>query len=312
MTTVTIGAALLSNASGWIDDRVRAQEATAGRVETMPLDGTLTSWGRLGGVSVDALGFVYSSAFGEEVWKIAPDGTVSLFADGFYGASGNAIDINGDLLQASFFSNSVHRISRTGDVSLVSAEVLAGPVAIAVGRDGALYVCSCNDNSITRVARDGAASVFARSDLFACPNGITFDNQGELYVVNFSNDHMVRVDAEGNAELFVTIEPEGGYSAQAISAGVEGNAHVVFTRGSFFVTKIKTNSIWRVEANGALSHFAGTFGYGQEDGPLLEASFAAPNGIAAWRGTLYLNDMTGVWRQPSRASLAIRKVVLPR
>jgi len=307
---IIVAAPLLSHASA---GRVAlAQEASAGHVETIPLDGELTSWGRLGGVSVDALGFVYSSAFGEEVWKIAPDGTVSLLADGFYGASGNAIDLNGDLLQAGFFSNSIHRISRTGEVSLVTNEGLAGPVAIAVGKDGVLYVCSCNNNSVTRVARDGTASVFARSDLFACPNGITFDDQGDLYVVSFSNDHLVRVNAEGSAELFTTVEPEGGYSEQAIAAGVEGNAHVVFTAGAFFVTKIKTNSLWRVASDGTATHFAGTFAYGQGDGPLMEASFAAPNGIAARRGVLYLNDMTGTWRQTARAALAIRKVILPR
>ena len=310
MLAITVGATWVGSVPG--ASTARAQEADAGRVETVVLDGTLTSWGRLGGMSVDALGFVYASAFGEEVWKIAPDGAVSVLADGFYGASGNAIDTNGDLLQASFFSNAIYRISRTGAVSLVADEGLSGPVGIAVGKDGELYVCSCSDNSITRVARDGATSVFARSDLFACPNGITFDGQGNLYVVSFGNDHMVRLDAEGSASLFVTIEPEGGYSEQAIAAGVEGNAHVVFARGSFFVTKIKTNSIWRVESDGTTSHFAGTFAYGQQDGPLKEASFAAPNGIAAWRGALYVNDITGVWRQATRASLAVRKVILPR
>ncbi len=310
MIAIALTASLLNFAGD--DSAAHAQEATAGRVETMPLDGTLTSWGRLGGVSVDALGFVYSSAFGEEVWKIAPDGTVSLLADGFYGASGNAIDLNGDLLQAGFFSNSIHRISRTGEVALVADQGLAGPVAIAVGSDGVLYVCSCNDNTITRVERDGTAGTFATSDLFACPNGITFDDQGALYVVSFSNDHMVRVDAEGHAELFATIEPVGGHSEQAIAARVAGNAHVAFAGGNFFVTKIKTNSLWRVTPDGAVSHFAGTFVYGQDDGPLMEATFAAPNGIAARGGTLYLNDMTGTWARTARASLAIRKVILPR
>lgn len=71
-------------------------------------------------------------------------------------------------------------------------------------------------------------------------------------------------------------------------------------------------SLWRVGLDGSVSHFAGTFAYGQDDGALMDASFAAPNGIAAWQGTLYANHMVGTWRQVTRASLAIRKVTLPR
>ena len=58
-----------------------------------------------GGIEVDSAGNVYTSDFGPKlgnspetgtrVWKILPDGSIELFAEGFLGASGSAIDSKG-------------------------------------------------------------------------------------------------------------------------------------------------------------------------------------------------------------------------
>src|SRR5207244_11083669 len=69
-----------------------------------------------GGVTVDALGNIYVADFGEIVWKITPEGTRDIFASGLYGASGTAIDIEGNLLHANFYSESITKIDRKGQV----------------------------------------------------------------------------------------------------------------------------------------------------------------------------------------------------
>ncbi|MFB3113174.1 MAG: hypothetical protein ACE10G_14180, partial [Gemmatimonadales bacterium] len=51
----------------------------------------------VGGVTVDRAGMIYVADFRETVWKVTPDGQTSVFATGFYGASGNAIDSHGNL-----------------------------------------------------------------------------------------------------------------------------------------------------------------------------------------------------------------------
>src|SRR5438093_8119236 len=60
-----------------------------------------------GGVTVDALGNIYVADFGEIVWKITPEGKREVFASGLYGASGNAIDHEGNLLQSNFYGHSI-------------------------------------------------------------------------------------------------------------------------------------------------------------------------------------------------------------
>src|SRR5256886_1798184 len=81
-----------------------------------------------GGVTVDALGNIYVADFGEIVWKITPEGKRDVFASGLYGASGNAIDHEGNLLQANFYGESITKIDRKGQAQPFATSRLRGPV----------------------------------------------------------------------------------------------------------------------------------------------------------------------------------------
>jgi DNA-binding beta-propeller fold protein YncE len=235
--------------------------------------------GGVGGVAVDRSGFIYSADFRETVFKIAPDGRVSVLATGLYGASGNAIDSRGNLLQANFNGNYISKIDRHGNQEVFADEGLAGPVGVAVDPDDNLYVCNCQGNTISRIDRSGTVTEFARSELFRCPNGITRGPQGNLYVVNFSDGRMLRITPDGTVAVFAEI-PGGG------------NGHVAFTRGNFYVTSFQGQRVYRVSPSGEVSHLAGTGQIGETDGAALEATFSWPNGIAVGPqgDRLYIND----------------------
>ncbi|MGD8331245.1 MAG: tetratricopeptide repeat protein [Acidobacteriota bacterium] len=234
--------------------------------------------GAVGGVAVDAAGFIYSADFRETVYKITPDGRVSVFATGLYGASGNTIDARGNLLQSSFNGDYITRIDRHGNQEII-ADGLAGPVGIAVGATGDLFVCNCRSNTIARVDDAGSVSTFAQSDLFRCPNGITRGPDDDLYVVNFSDGRMLHVTQDGTVSEFALI-PGGG------------NGHVAFARGNFYVTGFQGQRIYRVSTDGEVSPFAGTGAIGEDDGAAPQATFSWPNGIAAGPqgDRLYVND----------------------
>src|SRR5204863_981585 len=87
----------------------------------------------VGGVTIDLVGNIYVADFGEVVWKITPEGKRHVFASGLYGASGNAIDNEGNLLQSNFYGDSITKIDRKGQAKpFVSG--LSGPVGIAINR----------------------------------------------------------------------------------------------------------------------------------------------------------------------------------
>src|SRR5216110_2090798 len=117
-----------------------------------------------GGVTVDALGNIYVADFGEIVWKITPEGKRDVFASGLYGASGNAIDHEGNLLQANFYGDSITKIDRKGQAQPFAASGLSGPVGITINKQtGDVFVANCRGNSIAKIAKDGTVSSFAKS-----------------------------------------------------------------------------------------------------------------------------------------------------
>ena len=259
-----------------------AQSLPPDTVTTVFASDTIPEFGAVGGVAVDALGFVYVADFRNAVWRITPDGDVSKFADGFYGASGNAIGPRGNLWQASFNGNYVARIDRTGRVEMWATEGLNGPVGIAAAPTGHLFVVNCTAGNVVRIAPDRTVEELARHELMACPNGITFDDRGDLYVVNFNNTKVLRITLDGEVSEFTDI------------VGAGGNGHIAFANGAFYVTKNRGNQVFRVQRDGTYSVLAGTGAEGADDGPALEATFRRPNGIGVGPGgtTLWVNDLT--------------------
>src|SRR3984893_672579 len=102
----------------------------------------------VGGVTVDLVGNLYVADFGDLVWKITPEGDRQVFALGFYGASGNAIDNEGNLLQSNFYGDSITKVDRKGQANqFVSG--LRGPVGIAGNKQTRdVYVANCRHKSI--------------------------------------------------------------------------------------------------------------------------------------------------------------------
>ena len=278
-----------------------AQSVPPDTVTTVFVTDTIEGYGAVGGVATDAFGFVYVADFRNTVWRLSPDGELTRFADGLYGASGNAIGPRGDLFQSSFNGNYVSRISRTGEVETWVDEGLQGPVGIAVAPDGTLFVVNCSGGYVARVTPDRVVAEFARSPLMACPNGITFDDRGDLYVVNFNNTKVLR------------IEPDGTVSEFADIPGAGGNGHIAFSRGAFYVTKLRGNRVFRLHRDGSFAPLAGTGRPGADDGPALEATFTRPNGIAVGPGgqELWVNDQTeGQGLGVGRSVVSLRRIRL--
>jgi DNA-binding beta-propeller fold protein YncE len=249
----------------------------------------------VGGVTVDLVGNIYVADFGEYVWKITPEGKRDVFASGFYGASGNAIDNDGNLLQSNFYGNSITKIDRKGEAKPFVTSGLSGPVGIAINKQtGDVYVANCRGNSIAKIATDGTVSSFAKSDLFSCPNGISFDREGNLYVVNFRDNKMLKVDPKGFVAPFATISKKG-------------LGHLCFKEDRFYVTAFESHEIYEVTLDGTAKRILGDGNRGVVDGAAAKARLSFPNGIAysPWGRRLYINEYVN----DSESSLPRRTIV---
>ncbi|NRB48833.1 MAG: tetratricopeptide repeat protein [Saprospiraceae bacterium] len=270
------------------------------QVSVLSTDLPLTARSQLGGVTVDRLGFVYVANFHDAVWKISPKGETKLLTDGLYGSSGNAIDGRGDLYQANFIAHSIVRIDRFGQISPFIDEGLSGPVGLVFDSDQNLYVCNFNQNNIIKVSSDKQISVFASGVHFNGPNGITIDPAGNLYVANFNSNDVIKIAPDGTSSVFATLP------------GVDGTAHVVHYNDRLFVTKIKSNRVYQINKTGEVRLLAGNGQTAIKEGPALEASFSAPNGIGvdAQSGELYINNVKGQWSSRKASTIEISKIKL--
>ena len=224
--------------------------------------------GSVGGVAVDQSGAVYVADFNETVWKVLPDGRATVFATGLYGASGNAVDARGNLLQANFYGHYVSKIDRWANHEIYADTGFAGPVGIAADPDGSFYVLNCQNNTISKIMPDRSVVKFTESALLNCPNGVTRAQDGHLYVVNFADGRMLKVTPAGAVTEFATI-PGGG------------NGHVTIARGALYATSFQGQRVYRVAFDGDVTLVAGTGATGENDGPANQATFSWPNGIAA-------------------------------
>ena len=283
------------------DFSVQSADSAVHVTATVRLTGELISLGGEGGVSVDGNGTIYVSNFNTSVWSVSPTGEVALLNDEFTAASGNTVLSNGDLLQADFRENKVVKIGGDGEVREFSADGLNGPVGLARGPTGAVYVANCLGKYVARIDPGGGpAQRFAADERFGCPNGIVSDGAGNLFL------------ADLNTPVLFKITPEGVVSEHA-DLGGPGNGHVAMVGETMYVTQLRIHQVVRLNSDGSQQVVAGTGERGFANGPEGTSTVSFPNGVAVDpAGTmLYFNTHRGIMQGGNRGSMIIRVLYLP-
>ena len=210
-------------------------------------DGTAASFNDPSGVAVDATGKVYVADSGNHTLReITPEGRVTTLAGAAavwgetngvgsaarfaaagagnvmgYRQMGIALDATGNVYVPSIFSNSIRKVTPTGEVSTWAGPTydpsdplyrywegstdgtgplasFRGPAAVAADQAGNLYVADTGNNTVRKITADGVVTTLAgevkscceskdglgQAALFAGPNGIAVDTAGNVYVAD--------------------------------------------------------------------------------------------------------------------------------
>lgn len=253
-----------------------------------------------GGMVVADDGTMFVADFKTRIWKMAPDGTREVFAEGIDVSSGIALDSRGRVIQSAFKSGEVLRFSPSGDEREVLATGIPGPVGLFVDTDDRIYVTSCHSSSVHTISPEGELSLVASSPLFSCANGITRDESGNLYVCNWDDGLVLRID------------PQGAVTPLASLPGVN-NGHITYRHGALWVAAMTANQLYRVSLEGEIHRIAGTGAAGGDDGAGLASTLYRPNAMAFDRAgsTLYWNDQTAYQADSAaKGASIVRKLVL--
>ena len=141
---------------------VRSFDLETGR----PLDSVqIEGAGFLNGIAVADDGTVYvsDSTPGELIYKVTPDGTSSVFADGEPLAfpNGVAMDNDGNIVVVNINNNAVVTYDPSGDIVRTEYAAESGNDGVVVTEDGTKYVSSVRFGSVSKIEPGEDAEVIA-------------------------------------------------------------------------------------------------------------------------------------------------------
>jgi NHL repeat len=228
-------------------------------------------------VTLDAEGNMYISDTGDycigpggdTIRKVEPDGTITTVA-----GTGEA--------------------GFSGDGGLATKAKLNNPFAVAVDREGNLYISG--DYRIRKVNKDGIITTFAgtgearhsgdggpaTSAQLREPDQMTFDARGNLYVGDFTS--VRKIDPSGT---ITTVAGTGrfGFSGDggpATEAKLTASDVALDGKGNLYISDTEHHRIRMVNKDGIIHTVAGTGkeGYSGDGGPAPKAALNLPIGIA--------------------------------
>src|SRR5215217_9327185 len=239
-------------------------------------------------VALDAEGNMYISDTGEycsgpggdTVRKVDPHGTITTVA-----GTGEA--------------------GFSGDGGPATKARLDFPSAVAVDREGNLYIADGSNYRIRKVDEGGIITTFAgtgkarhsgdggpaTSAQLREPDQMTFDAKGNLYLADYTS--VRKIDPSGT---ITTVAGTGrfGFSGDggpATEAKLTASDVALDDKGNLYISDTEHHRIRKVDRDGIIHTVAGTGkeGYSGDGGPATKAALALPTGIAVdGEGNLFI------------------------
>ena len=249
------------------------------------------------GLHVNSDGIIFASNFGvfdaelgkyngNQVFEISKQG-IKVRADGFEAPMGSVQDSEGNLYfntenNNDAISGVLVKLAPDGTSSQVG-EIAGWPSGLAIDDHDVIYSANFFAPTIHKVLPDGTTSVLATDDrLFGCV-GIDVDYEGNIIAANFFTADILKITQQGEVSLIANIPN----LTQGFAIG-----YMTIFEDNIYATGINEDQIFKVGFDGTVEVFAGTGERGNTDGPLDEATFSQPNGIAAdeRRRILYISQ----------------------
>lgn len=238
--------------------------------------GMIARFAQPNGVAVDRAGMVYVADTGNGlIRKITPDGAVTTLA-GTYNYSPGPTSLDGP-----------------GNVARFSS-----PTGVAVDNAGYVYVADSFNFTIRKIAPDGMVTTLAgtpgvpgsddgvgNAAQFRRPMALAVDRAGIVYVVDTGNHSVRKITPDGAVSTFAGPTPSTEGNAGAVDgfgtdARFRGPGGVALDEaGNLYVTDDGT--IRKISTDRFVTTYAGAAGIsGSDDGPVADARFNVPVGIA--------------------------------
>jgi streptogramin lyase len=286
---------------------------------------TAASFNLTTGIATDSTGNVYVANSHNTILKITPAGIVMTLAatpdmrghaDGIGSAAsfvypiGIATDSAANVYVVDKISNTVRKITPAGVVTTLAGTAgitghadgiggnasFSGPVGVATDNAGNVYVADYGNDTIRKIAPNGAVTTLAgtagtagnadgigANASFSTPYGIATDSAGDVFVAEMSSHTIRKITPAG---VVTTLAGKAGEPGRA--NGIGADASFTFPRGvatdkagNVYVADYGNDTIRKVTPNGVVTTIAGKAGESAEyDGIGGAARFSEPVAVA--------------------------------
>jgi serine/threonine-protein kinase len=263
--------------------------------------------------------------------KITADGMVTTLAgngqagckDGsgdsasFFNPAGLSVDKKGNVYVADTHNSLIRKISPEGIVTTIAGIKPSGlragpydsvkldnPQGIAVDSSGNVYVADWAKDLIRKISPEGkvtniagngnpgAADGAGPASSFYLPEGIAVDAAGNLFIADTYNNMIRKISTAGIVTTIAGKKTKGSADGKGTSASFFHPAGInVDKDGNLFIADAGNNKIRKISPEGIVTTFAGTGQRGSNNGPVADASFYRPFGVAVGKeGEVYVAD----------------------
>ncbi len=274
------------------------------------------------GVAVDRDGNIFmSDGRRGKIHRLSPnqETTASVIASNLEMPSAVAVAPDGSLVVANTGAQTIVRVDPkngstaiiagadriSGDADGAATEArFNGPIGVAVGKDGAIFVADTYNDRIRAINRDGRVSTLAGSNepgfkdgagtaaRFDTPCGIAVAADGALLVADTGNHRIRRVTMNGAVTTIAgTGEATERDGAPLEAAFAEPTALALRDANSFYVADAAGNAVrlcdlgqQREQTPPSVTTIAGGYPLGLNDGALSAVKLNRPTGLAVIQG----------------------------
>jgi uncharacterized protein (TIGR03437 family) len=273
--------------------------------------------GRVAGVAFDRSGnLLIADPDNAQVFKVDSNGVLTVFAgNGFRGYSGDsgaataasldsptsvAVDQAGNVYIADAANNHIRKVTPSGIISTLAGTgayddsgdgglaVQASfktPVAVAVDRNGNIYVADLGGGRIRKIGTDGRITAVTGTTNLNEPTDIVFDAAGNLYIGESDTLLVRRLDAAGNLKTIAGtgeyLPPQSG--VPATGAPLRGPFRLALdANGALYISDENHQIVQKVDPAGIITTVVGTGdqSFSGDGGEAVKAALNTPRGIA--------------------------------